>query len=98
VYPYYSASASSPRGDVAEGADRARQDAEDAEETRRLAREASFAADEVAAWDARFEVRTMTRDALLEVARARGMRGYSKLRRGELLIAVERELYGGGGE
>ena len=39
----------------------------------------------------------MTRDALLNVARERGMRGYSKLRRGELLEAVERELYGDSG-
>jgi hypothetical protein len=36
----------------------------------------------------------MTRDSLLSVARTRGMKGYSKLRRGELLAAVERELYG----
>ena len=36
----------------------------------------------------------MTRDGLLAIARERGMRGYSKLRRGELLEAVEREIYG----
>jgi hypothetical protein len=46
------------------------------------------------AWDARFEVRTATREQLMAIARERGMRGYSKLRRAELLEAVERELYG----
>jgi len=33
-------------------------------------------------------------DDLADFARERGMRGYSKLRRAELLEAVERELYG----
>ena len=34
----------------------------------------------------------MTRDQLVEIARENNMRGYSKLRRGELLEMVEREL------
>ena len=52
------------------------------------------AAEEIDAWDERFELRTMTQDGLLAIARERGMRGYSKLGRGELLEAVEREIYG----
>jgi hypothetical protein len=45
-------------------------------------------------WDARFRVRSATIDALKEIARERGLRGYSKLRRAELLKLVEEELWG----
>ncbi|ACO60720.1 predicted protein [Micromonas commoda] len=60
----------------------------------RLELERRYQSSEIEAWDRRFEVRTATREQLLAIARERGMRGYSKLRRAELLEAVERELYG----
>lgn len=82
------------RGEAAQGRLQALIEAQDREEQSRLEREAASAADEKAAWDARFELRTMTKDGLLNIARERGMRGYSKLRRAELLEAVELELYG----
>ena len=67
---------------------------EDAVERERLQREGLLIGAEISDWDKRFEFRTMTRDQLLRIARDKGMKGYSKLRRGELLQAVEEELYG----
>ena len=55
-------------------------------------RERALAEEEISEWDAKFELRTMTRDQLVEIARENNMRGYSTLRRGELLEMVEREL------
>ena len=90
------------REEVEEGKIRAIIERDAKTESERLERERVFAAEEINAWDERFELRTMTRDGLLAIARERGMRGYSKLRRGELLEAVEREIYGdegaGGGD
>ena len=82
------------RGEIEEGKLRARLDAEYEDEMERLELERRFQSSEIEAWDRRFEVRTATREQLLAIARERGMRGYSKLRRAELLEAVERELYG----
>jgi hypothetical protein len=82
------------REEVEEGKIRAVIERDARAESERLERERAFAAEEIHAWDERFELRTMTRDGLLAIARERGMRGYSKLRRGELLEAVEREIYG----
>ena len=82
------------REEVEEGKIRAIIEQDAKAESERLERERTFAAEEIDAWDERFELRTMTRDGLLAIARERGMRGYSKLRRGELLEAVEREIYG----
>lgn len=82
------------REEIGEGKLRASIEEEDARERERLARERLAIGAEISDWDQRFEVRTMTRDQLMRVARERGMRGYSKLRRGELLAAVETELYG----
>ena len=82
------------REEIGEGKLRASIEEEEARERERLARERLAIGAEISDWDQRFEVRTMTRDQLMRVARERGMRGYSKLRRGELLAAVETELYG----
>ena len=82
------------REEIEEGKLRAAIDLEEARERERLARERLLIGAEISDWDRRFEVRTMTRDQLISIARERGMRGYSKLRRGELLAAVETELYG----
>lgn len=82
------------RGEIEEGKLRARLDAECEDEMERLELERRFQSSEIEAWDRRFEVRTATREQLMAIARERGMRGYSKLRRAELLEAVERELYG----
>jgi len=82
------------REEVEEGKIRAIIEQDAKAESERLERERTLAAEEIDAWDERFELRTMTRDGLLAIARERGMRGYSKLRRGELLEAVEREIYG----
>ena len=82
------------RGEIEEGKLRARLDAEYEDEMERLELERRYQSSEIEAWDRRFEVRTATREQLLAIARERGMRGYSKLRRAELLEAVERELYG----
>ena len=82
------------REEVEEGKMRAVIERDAKTESERLERERAFAAEEINAWDERFELRTMTRDGLLAIARERGMRGYSKLRRRELLEAVEREIYG----
>ena len=82
------------REEIGEGKLRASIEEEEARERERLARERLAIGAEISDWDQRFEVRTMTREQLMRVARERGMRGYSKLRRGELLAAVETELYG----
>ena len=82
------------REEIGEGKLRASIEEEDARERERLARERLAIGAEISDWDQRFEVRTMTRDQLMRIARERGMRGYSKLRRGELLAAVEAELDG----
>lgn len=82
------------RGEIEEGKLRARLDAEYEDEMERLELERRFQSSEIEAWDRKFEVRTATREQLVAIARERGMRGYSKLRRAELLEAVERELYG----
>ena len=82
------------REEIEEGKLRAAIDLEETRERERLARERLLIGAEISDWDRRFEVRTMTRDQLISIARERGMRGYSKLRRGELLAAVETELYG----
>ena len=82
------------REEIEEGKLRAAIDLEEARERERLARERLAIGAEISDWDRRFEVRTMTRDQLMRIARERGMRGYSKLRRGKLLAAVETELYG----
>ena len=70
------------REEVEEGKIRAIIEQDAKAESERLERERTFAAEEIDAWDERFELRTMTRDGLLAIARERGMRGYSKLRRG----------------
>ena len=82
------------KGEMEEGKLRALLDAESEDEAERLELEGRYQSSEMEAWDARFEVRTATREQLMAIARERGMRGYSKLRRAELLEAVERELYG----
>ena len=82
------------RGEIEEGKLRARLDAEYEDEMERLELERRYQSSEIEAWDRRFVVRTATTEQLLAIARERGMRGYSKLRRAELLEAVERELYG----
>ena len=82
------------REEIEEGKLRAAIEEEEARESERLARERLAIGAEISDWDQRFEVRTMTRDQLMRIARERGMRGYSKLRRGELLAAVEAELDG----
>ena len=82
------------REEIGEGKLRAAPEEEETRESERLARERRAIGAEISDWDRRFEVRTMTRDQLMRLARERGMRGYSKLRRGELLAAVEAELYG----
>ena len=82
------------KGEMEEGKLRALLDAESEDEAERLELEGRYQSTEMEAWDARFEVRTATREQLMAIARERGMRGYSKLRRAELLEAVERELYG----
>jgi hypothetical protein len=82
------------REEIEEGKLRAAIDLEETRERERLARERLLIGAEISDWDRRFEVRTMTREQLISIARERGMRGYSKLRRGELLAAVETELYG----
>ena len=82
------------REEIGEGKLRAALEEEETRESERLARERRAIGAEISDWDRRFEVRTMTRDQLMRLARERGMRGYSKLRRGELLAAVEAELYG----
>ena len=82
------------RGEVEEGKIRARIEFEEMEEAERLEAEAELQASEREKWDARFEVRSATIDGLKEIARERGLRGYSKLRRAELLKLVEEELWG----
>ena len=82
------------KGEMEEGKLRALLDAESEDEAERLELEGRYQSSEMEAWDARFEVRTATREQLMAIARERRMRGYSKLRRAELLEAVERELYG----
>ena len=82
------------KGEMEEGKLRALLDAESEDEAERLELEGRYQSSEMEEWDARFEVRTATREQLMAIARERGMRGYSKLRRAELLEAVERELYG----
>ena len=80
------------REEVREGKIRAKIEEEERETLEALERERALAEEEIAEWDAKFELRTMTRDQLVEIARENNMRGYSKLRRGELLEMVEREL------
>lgn len=82
------------RTEIEEGKLRASIEEEDAVERERLQREGLLIGAEISDWDKRFEFRTMTRDQLLRIARDKGMKGYSKLRRGELLQAVEEELCG----
>jgi uncharacterized membrane protein YgaE (UPF0421/DUF939 family) len=77
---------------VREGKIRAKIEEEERETLEALERERALAEEEISEWDAKFELRTMTRDQLVEIARENNMRGYSKLRRGELLEMVEREL------
>jgi hypothetical protein len=80
------------REEVREGKIRAKIEEEERETLEALERERALAEEEISEWDAKFELRTMTRDQLVEIARENNMRGYSKLRRGELLEMVEREL------
>jgi hypothetical protein len=80
------------REEVREGKMRAKIEEEERETLEALERERALAEEEISEWDAKFELRTMTRDQLVEIARENNMRGYSKLRRGELLEMVEREL------
>ena len=82
------------RGEIEEGKLRARLDAEYEDEMERLELERRFQSSEIEGVGP--EVRGEDRDEeqLVAIARERGMRGYSKLRRAELLEAVERELYG----
>ena len=80
------------REEVREGKIRAKIEEEERETLETLERERALAEEEISEWDAKFELRTMTRDQLVEIARENNMRGYSKLRRGELLEMVEREL------
>jgi|TARA_B110000977_G_scaffold126086_1_gene161322 hypothetical protein len=81
------------RDEIEEGKLAASIEESDAVERERLTREGVVIGAEIFDWDARFEIRTMTREQLLAIAREKGMKGYSKLRRLELLDAVETALY-----
>lgn len=58
-----------------------------------LKQEAELLSGELEEWDARFRLRTMKRSDLLELARARGLKKYSKLTKFELREALEKELF-----
>jgi hypothetical protein len=79
---------------IEEGKLRAAIEDANARESERLRRESLAIGAEISDWDQRFEVRTMTRERLMDIARERGLKGYSKLRRPELLRRVEAALYG----
>lgn len=58
-----------------------------------LKQEAELLSGELEEWDARFRLRTMKRSDLLELARTKGLKKYSKLTKFELREALEKELF-----
>ena len=77
------------RGGLAEGALRAKLDMEAEMTDRALREEAQYTAAEMEEWDRRFQLRSMSRAQLMDIARDKGLKGYSKMRKAELVDLIE---------
>ena len=59
-----------------------------------LEEEEEVVSSELADWDERFSLRTMTRTRLLEMAKEQGIQGVSRLRKAELVALLEAKQRG----